>query len=192
MLIPVALKAINHLLAGEEWAQLRLQAYAGQSLRIELGQFQLPLEIGADGFLVEQAPGTAPSVTISLPNDTPARLIVDRESLLSRAQISGSADFAECLSFVFKHLRWDPEHDLAQVVGDIAARRIVEGGRRFAKHQVLQARNLVTSVVEFFVTDDRTLIDRENAVHFGGDVDNVSSAVEQLEVRIRMCERFGE
>ena len=197
MLLPIALKAINHLLASEDWALQRLQPFAGQSLRIELGRVGLPLQIGPSGLLIDAAAvassGTAsPAVTITLPADAPARLILDRAALVGSAQISGSAELAECLSFVFKNLRWDPEHDLAQKVGDIAARRIVQGGKRFAGWQALQIRNLADNLVDFFTAEQPALIQQADAARFAATVAQTQYEVEQLELRIAKLHRPGK
>ena len=196
MFLPIALKAINHLLSGEDWALKRLQVFSGQSLRIRLGLLELPLQISASGFLLEQtlvgsSGNESSTVTITLPTDAPARLVLDRASLIGSAQISGSAELAECLSFVFKNLRWDPQHDLAQVVGDIAARRIAEGGRRFAGWQAIQMRNFAGNLVDFFTTEQPTLIQRDDAVGFASAVAQTQDSIEQLETRISKLEKFG-
>lgn len=195
MFLPIALKAINHTLAGEDWALLRLKPFAGQTLRIELGRFELPLQIDANGFLVagtsvDSSSSASPAVTITLPADAPARLILDRTALVGSTQISGSAELAECLSFIFKNLRWDAEHDLAQKVGDIAARRIVEGGKRLAGWQAGQIRNLAGNLVAFFTTEQPALIQQADAAHFASAVSQTQGAIEQLETRIAKLERL--
>jgi ubiquinone biosynthesis protein UbiJ len=194
MFLPLALKAINHLLSGEDWALQRLRPFAGQTLRIRLGGLELPLQIDASGSLCEQMKGDSPAgeppvVTITLPADAPARLILDRASLIGSAQISGSAELAECLSFIFKNLRWDPEHDLAQVVGDIAARRMADGGRRFVGWQADQLRNLAGNLADFFTTEQPTLIQRDDAARFASAVAQTQDSVERLEIRISKLER---
>lgn len=193
MFLPLALKAINHLLSGEDWALLRLQPFAGQTLQINLGGLELPLQIEASGRLVERieadsSKGESPAVTITLPADAPARLILDRASLLGSAKISGSAELAECLSFIFKNLRWDSEHDLAQLVGDIAARRMADGGKRFVGWQAVQLRNLVGNLVDFFTTEQPTLIQHDDIARFTSAVAQTQDSVELLETRILKLE----
>lgn len=196
MLLPIALKAINHVLSGENWARQRLRAFAGQTLRIELGRLAVPMEISSDGLLVKPMTtdtGSAPpGVSISLPIDTPARLILDPASLTSAVHISGPAELAECLSFVFKHLRWDAEHDLAQVVGDIAARRIVDGGIRFARWQAEQLMKLTENVVDYLSTEQQTLVQGVDTTGFADAVAEVRGAVDELEVRIARLEKAGK
>lgn len=196
MLLPMALKAINHVLAGEDWARQRLRAFAGQTLRIEFGRLVAPMVINSDGFLVKPMAteaGTASSgVSITLPIDAPARLILDPASLTGAVHISGPAELAECLSFVFKHLRWDVEHDLAQVVGDIAARRVVDGGMRFARWQAVHLMKLTENVVDYLSTEQRTLVQRADTAGFTDAVSEVRDAVDDLEVRIGRLEKAGK
>lgn len=194
MFLPLAIKVINHLLSGEDWALLRLRAFAGQRLQIRLGRLELPLQIAESGLLCAQTQadsltGESSAVTISLPVDAPARLILDRASLIGSAQISGSAELAECLSFIFKNLRWDPEHDLAQVVGDVAARRMTEGGKRFVGWQAVQVRNLAGNLVDFFTTEQPTLIQHDDASRFASAVAQTQDSVNLLETRISKLER---
>lgn len=64
---------------------------------------------------------TAAAVSITLPADAPLRALTDRPALMASAQISGSAEFAECLGFIRRNLHWDVEADVSTLVGDIAA-----------------------------------------------------------------------
>lgn len=194
MLLSIALRAINHVLAGEEWAQRRLQAFSGQALRLRLGRFEWPLQIADNGFFIEPASadpssgGAQAAVSITLPADTPARLLLDRASVIGAMQISGSAELAECLGFVFKNLRWDAEHDLAQVVGDIAARRLAEGGKRFIGWQTAQIANLTANFVEFFTAEQGSLSQRGDAENLFSAITATEDAVDLLEARITRLE----
>ena len=197
MLLPIALKAINHVLNGEDWAVQRLRAFAGQSLRLELGRLEVPLQIGDSGLLVAQSASDSsvalqPTVTITLPADAPARLLVDAASLGGRVRVSGSAELAESLNFIFKNLRWDAEHDLARVVGDIAARRLVDGGRQLARWQAAQLSNMASNVVDFFTTEQATLVQRSEMTEFAASVMATRAALAHLESRIAKLERPNE
>lgn len=197
MLLPIALKAINHVLKGEDWAVQRLRAFAGQSLRLELGRLEVPLQIGDSGLLVAQSASDSsvalqPTVTITLPADAPARLLVDAASLGGRVRVSGSAELAESLNFIFKNLRWDAEHDLARVVGDIAARRLVDGGRQLARWQAAQLSNMASNVVDFFTTEQATLVQRSEMTEFAASVMATRAALAHLESRIAKLEQPTE
>ena len=196
MLLPIALKAINHVLKGEDWAAQRLRAFAGQSLRFELGRLEVPVQINGDGLLVAQSAATSsarvqPAVAITLPADTPARLLLNPASLVGLMQINGSAELAESLNFIFKNLRWDAEHDLAQLVGDIAARRLVEGSKQLARWQTAQVSKMASNVVEFLTAEQTTLVQRAEMSEFAASVATAGTALAQLESRIARLERPG-
>ncbi len=194
MLLPIALRAINHVLKGEDWALKRLRAFAGQSLRLELGRFQVPVRIDDKGLLVAQPASDSPApvqptVVITLPEDTPARLLLDPASLVGLMTISGSAELADHLNFILKNLRWDAEHDLARVVGDIAARRLVKGGKQLLRWQTAQMSNAASNVVEFFTNEQATLVQRDEMSEFAASVATTRTALADLESRIATLER---
>ena len=194
MLLPIALRAINHVLKGEDWATKRLCTFAGQSLRLELGRFQVPVRIDDKGLLVAQSASDSsvpvqPAVVITLPVDTPARLLLDPTSLVGLMTIRGSAELADHLNFIFKNLRWDAEHDLARVVGDIAARRLVKGGKQLLRWQTAQMSNAASNVVEFFTNEQATLVQRDEMSEFAASVATTRTALADLESRIATLER---
>lgn len=115
---------LNHLIEGESWAQTRLAPHAGAQVHIETGVFVIRLGIAGSGYFVTGDRSLQPDVTIALPSDFPVRLLFDSDAVFSSVKLGGSADIAESFAFVLRNLRWDFEHDLAQFVGDIPARRI--------------------------------------------------------------------
>jgi ubiquinone biosynthesis protein UbiJ len=124
-----------------------------------------------------------------LPGDTPARLLLDPASLVGLMTISGSAELADHLNFIFKNLRWDAEHDLARVVGDIAARRLVKGGKQLLRWQTAQMSNAASNVVEFFTNEQATLVQRDEMSEFAASVATTRTALADLESRIATLER---
>ena len=188
MLLGTVLAAINHLLAGEDWARERLSPFAGQTARFEFGALTLPLAISADGLFVAAGRVAPADVTITLPADAPLRLLTDRGSLLSAAQLSGSAQLAENLGFVFRNLRWDVEADLAQFVGDIAAHRLVAVGSRVASWQRQQAVNLAANLAEYFTEENPTIARRDDVADLCAQVAALPPELDRLEARIAALE----
>ena len=183
------LRFVNHLLTDEEWTRARLKVFAGQLVCFKLGDLRLPLEISPAGFFRTSEEDIPPSVTVSLPADAPLRLLSDRASLFAAAQISGSAEFAEALSFVLRNLRWDAESDLAQVVGDVAARRLSIGGRQLLQWQGDQAKNLALNLAEYF-TEEANLIARQpDVAAFCREVTEAREALARLEKRVALLDR---
>ena len=156
--------ALNHLLAGEDWARARLQPFAGQTVRLEAPPLALELTITADGGFAAAA-------------------------LMALAHIRGPADLADSLGFVLRNLHWDVESDLAAFVGDIAAHRLTRLGRRCVDWQRELARNLAENAAEYLVEERPTLVGRRDADRFSHDVGAAAARLAQLERRIDALER---
>ena len=188
MLLGTALAAINHLLAGEDWARERLSPFAGQTARLEFGALALPLAISADGLFVAAGRDAPADVTITLPADAPLRALTDRESLFTAARLVGSAQLAENLGFVFRNLRWDVEADLAQLVGDIAAHRLVAVGSRVASWQRQQALNLAANFAEYFTEENPSIARRDDVEDLCAEATRLPDQVARLAARIAALE----
>jgi len=188
LLVDAALGFINHLMADESWAYERLKAFAGQTARLELGALAFPLEITAGGLFKASDGVAAPAVTISLPADAPWRALQDRASLLAAAQVKGSAELAECLGFVFRNLRWDVESDLAQLLGDIAAHRLVQGGKQLFTWQQQQAENLALNLAEYFTEEYSVITRRQDLGAFCAEVGSLQEDFCNLEQRLAFLE----
>lgn len=175
---------INHLLAGEGWARERLRPFAGQHVSVECGPLRLGVAVESDGTVRACSPTEAASVHVSLPADTPWRFVLDRDSLLARTRISGNADFAEALAFLFRHLRWDVESDVAEVVGDIPARRLVQGGRAFLSWQQDAARRLTANLTEYATEETGVLPRSSHLAAFRAQVARLDEELRRLESRL--------
>ncbi len=190
MLADMAIAGLNHVLSGEEWASNHLKAFSGQTLRLETGSMALALNITPDGFFRRQqhdSEGGMPAVILSLPADIPLRLLsgrTDRSSLLASARISGSADLADCLGFVFRNLRWDVESDLAPLLGDIAAHRLVRTGLQILEWQHKQAWSLARNLVEYFTEEKPAIARQQDISEFCNEVGRLQDQLASLEKRI--------
>jgi ubiquinone biosynthesis accessory factor UbiJ len=125
--------ALNHVLAAEPVAMERLKAHAGRSLRLSLQGWPgfLPppppaaWAITPAGLLerVElpaQAPGVLElRVDASQPVQLAAQLLSGDRSAVD---LQGDAELASTLAWLMDNVRWDPEDDLARLVGDAPAR----------------------------------------------------------------------
>jgi ubiquinone biosynthesis protein UbiJ len=190
-----AVAAINHLLDQAVWAREKLHAFAGQCVRIELSTFSAPLtcllQIADDGRLMPPAAGedSEVAVSIALPPNAPWLLLQGQEALLRAVRISGSAEFAETLGYVIRHLRWDAEEDLARAMGDIAAHRLVGGVSALAAWQRDKLRSVAENIGEY-LTEERPLIVRRLAsADFSVAVAALQRDVERLEQRLQQLAR---
>ncbi len=182
-------RVLNHLIQSAPWAADRLRPFAGQQLRIEGGPLPFMLAIAADGHMASPDEDNEPAVTITLPSDFPVLLVVDRKKILANARLSGSADFAEALAFVFRNLEWDIEADLANVVGDIAAHRLVRAGRDLHHWQVDAHQRLGENISEYLIEEKRLIATPVDIQEFSGAVATLRDDVARLEKRIRTLEK---
>lgn len=188
MLFQAALGFLNHLLRGEDWARQRLAPFSGRCIALDAGPFSAQARITPEGcfsaLAADPADPPAPDVTLSLPPDFPFRALVDRAGLLAEIRISGTADLTEALGFVFRNLSWDIEGDLAQVLGDIPARRVLQGGRAFVKGKQQAAQNLAANLSEYF-TEEAPLIARAaDLADFSRETKAIDERTRQLEARM--------
>jgi ubiquinone biosynthesis protein UbiJ len=178
------LSALNHLLRGQPWLAQRLLPFAGRVATLEVFPVRLTVRVGADGQLLPAAGETDPDVVVHIPVSAALALAAGDERSRSRIQLSGDPAFAAALGGVLRELRWDVEEDLSRVVGDIAARRIVQAGRSLLDWQRRSADNLFQTLAEFLTEEKPLLAQRSELEHWMREVDLVREAVERLEKRI--------
>jgi ubiquinone biosynthesis protein UbiJ len=176
---------LTHLLGRENWARERLRPFAGALVRIDGGPFTVALRIDAHGMLVAGEANLPATVTLTLPSDTPWRLLVDRQGVFAGVRLAGSAEVAEALAFVFRHLRWDIEEDLARLVGDIPARRMVLLGRHLGREAGAGAQRLLANVTEYATEESGMLVARRDIEDFARDVEQLHDVVAGLEKRLQ-------
>lgn len=192
MLAQPALALVNHLLASASWARDRLLGFAGKTARVQFGSggsrtFSVRI---SDTGLLEGAEADSPAtVSIAFPDDALARALNGSASLVSAATISGAADLAETLGFVFRNLRWDIEHDLSQLFGDVLARRGLQFAKQLARWQLLGARKLAQAVAEYLAEDDAAIARRRDVEIFCSQVDALRDDFARLEKRVERLER---
>lgn len=192
MLSALSIPLLNRLLTPEDWARNRLRAYAGQSFRLKVGdRNMLRVTVTADGFFASGDPTSEETVVVRLPDDAVARWFIDRAALISVATISGSADFAETLAFVFRNLRWDLTHDLAQLVGDVFARRATQLVTQLARFHMQSAKRLARNVTEFLTEEQTGIASHRDLDRHFQEIDTLRDDVARLQKRIEHYERLA-
>ena len=180
---PVIIGALNHLLAAQSWATLRLRPHAGDVIRLELGSTVVELAVNADG-LLETAGDRAPAVTIGVPLAALPRLLARDPQARRAVTVTGNIGLAADLEYLFANLRWDVEADLSRVVGDIAAHRIGRAGRAVAGLPGAVGESLARSSRQF-LTEERAVLARvEDVSAFVDEVDHLRDDADRLESRI--------
>ena len=191
MLSTAFLSASNHLLAQASWARGRLMAHAGRTARLDLEPLaRIDCTVSADGHLAAWAGEDAPDVILRLPlASLPQGLGGGLEALMREVRVEGNAEFADALGFVFRHLRWDVEEDLSRLIGDIAAHRLVDTGRRFGAEGREALERAGGNLIEFVTEERPLLVPRAALPGFAADIAALRDAVGRLEKRLARIER---
>jgi len=189
MRIPDIAGPVNHLLRANAWARERLLPYAGRVARIDNAPFSIMMMVTADGDVTDAAADAAPDVLVRLSPGLMLRLIARDASVWHDVPVEGDPGFAAAISHIARHARWDIEEDLSRVVGDIAAHRMVETGRKIDTWGRQGADNLARTFAEYW-TEERPLIaSRGEVERFIREVDALRDDLARLEKRIELRER---
>lgn len=182
----LVVSAINHVLINEQWAREKLLAFVGQTARIEAQALNISLVITADGLFESDSTSIQqPTVIIYLPDNTLVKMISGESSaVFAAARISGSAEFAEALAFVFRNIKWDAEADLAGLIGDIPANRAMSALTSFIEWQKSATTNVAQNVKEYLTEESAQLTPQREIEAFGQAVNILRDDLERLEKRI--------
>ncbi|MBX3684438.1 MAG: SCP2 sterol-binding domain-containing protein [Thauera sp.] len=191
MISSLFLSATNHLLSQAGWARQRLQPHAGRTARLVLSPVaEIDFSVANDGQLAEWSGAEAPEVSLRLAVADLPRLLVDGlETAMRHVRIEGNAEFAEALGFVFRHLRWDAEEDLSRLFGDIAAHRLVEGGRKVVDEGRRSLERASGNVAEYLTEESTLLVPRKALPAFAEEVVALRDAVARLDKRVARLEK---
>jgi ubiquinone biosynthesis protein UbiJ len=176
--------AVNHLLAQEPWAQRILAAHADKVACFDGGAVKLSWQVSADALLQAPPPEVPVNVTIRVNLADLPLIAQNRERAFSYVKIEGDADFANAISQVSQGLRWDAEHDLSKLVGDIAAVRLVAGGKALAAGALATHKKLAENVAEYFLEEQPMLVRPQAVSDFTNDVTRLRDDLERLAKRI--------
>lgn len=181
----LAITALNRLVGRNSWAAERLRGFAGEHVRLGSGQLVVHLTIGSGGRFLAGNPEAKPGVDIQLPGDFPLRFLTDRELAFRTVRISGSAELAETLGFVLRNLRWEPEDDLANLLGDIPASRLSRLAKGFVSGQRTRMTAVAANFSEYLTEEQRTLIGNREFSFFRQEVQEVEDGLKLLEARLQ-------
>lgn len=187
MLDLVALGALDHLLAAAPWARARLTPFAGHRARIVLPPWQLEFRIAADGTL-ESLGDSAIEVEIVLPAGAPLAALQGREAMMRGVRVSGSAEFAEALSFVLRNLDWNAEEDLSRFVGDIAAHRLAQAARSIVSAQKDAVQRAAENLAEYMLHEQPQWVLKRDSAAFAAAAADLGAKTDTLERRIAALE----
>lgn len=117
---------LNHVLQQEPQAQERLRRQQGKTVQAQWGPCALKVQATAAGLLALAAPGGTPDLRIGLSASSPLALAQAALSGSKPAlEIQGDVQLAAEVAWLFDHVRWDAEEDLARLLGDTVAHRLL-------------------------------------------------------------------
>ncbi|CAH2774542.1 MAG: Ubiquinone biosynthesis protein UbiJ [uncultured Caballeronia sp.] len=187
---------VNHVLARESWARERLTPYAGKTARLALLPFSLLLMVQPDGQItaVDETEARTFDVTLSaVPADAvPAFLQGGQAAVMKHVRIEGDAEFATMIAKLAEHLRWEPEEDLARVIGDGPAHRIGSTVRKVGEQARRSGRNLFESVAEYLLDEQPQLVRCSALDTFNAELSITRDALARVEKRIERLEQKAE
>jgi len=186
---PVA-AALNHLLGAEPWARERLAPFAGETLELRFPLLPaLRFAVASDGRLRPASGEGQASLAMAFgPGVLPA-LLKGEDHFMRAVEVSGNASFANEVLFLFRHLRWDAEEDLARIVGDAAAYRIAATAREFAAWHKDALTRLAENFMDYAVEERHVLARRVEFEELRGAVLQLRDALERLEKRVERLAR---
>jgi ubiquinone biosynthesis protein UbiJ len=174
---------LNRLLAAEPWARLRLAPFAGEA--VELRAPPLPalrLRILEGGTL--ERGDAEPGLTMTFKPEVLVALARGEEHVLKAVEVQGNDELAAEILVLGRHLRWDAEEALSRLVGDVAARRLVETGRAFAAWHADAARRLVAALGDYLTDEKHVLARRAELDALGESVARLRDGIARLGKRI--------
>ncbi|WP_019936973.1 SCP2 domain-containing protein [Bordetella sp. FB-8] len=183
----LAAGALNALLGREPWAGERLARHAGKTVRFAWGRQRLSLTLSSDGRVSPADEAIVPDVVLTLRSEKirlaglPAAGLPDFAEV---THISGDAGLAQVVGDLARDLRWDPEDDLARVMGDIPASRLVSGARAAASGVRDVGSRLAANLAEYLSEETATLTGRPALAQHVLDVAQLQADADALERRI--------
>ncbi len=175
---------INHLLGQQAWARARLQPFAGRSLEVRVRPLAaVQARITAAGQL-ERATDEAADLSIALHAGALPALLRHDDAALREVALQGDTELAAVVRLLFRELRWDIEEDLAHLIGDIAAHRIVSSGQALRTWQRDATQRVGENLSEYLREEAALLVQQASVDRFLQDVETLRDRVARLEKRV--------
>ena len=184
--------AINHMLAADPWACAQLAPHANKTLLVVMLPFTVRLSIAPNGAVARALDGAAPNATIRLSSSALARVFAGGvDAVMQDLHLEGDAAFAQAVSLVAKHLRWDAEEDLSRIVGDAAAHRIVGGARAFTSQVKTTNEKFAANMTEYLLEENPQLVRPRAVLAFADSVRVLRDDLARLEKRVERLARLA-
>jgi ubiquinone biosynthesis protein UbiJ len=111
---------------------------------------------------------------------------------MKHVKIEGDAEFATVIAHLAEHLRWEPEEDLAKLIGDGPAWRVASIVRTVGEHVQRTGRNLLDTATEYLLDENPQLVRRAALEDFNAELAQARDALARVEKRIQRLEQKVE
>lgn len=182
-------KFLNHVLADYPLARDLLKADTGKTIEATVGLASVRLRVSQNGDFelvgrTKSAADNVPDVAFRIPANLLPRLASGDESAFSEVAFEGNSEFASTLSSIARNINWDVEEDLSQVIGDMAARRIV-GSASATRLFIREAESrLLANVAEYLTEEKRAFTSKRELESLASENENLRDALARLEAKI--------
>lgn len=184
MFKPLVTRLLQHLIAQNDWAKDLLQPFAGKSIQINIAPITSSLIILENGSLAMSGETNIADATITIPPSLLLRLIAKDESAKQHIHIAGDTHLATELAKVFTHMRWDYEDDLSNLIGDVAALKVGQFGRKTVQSVKDTSINLAEMLSEYWQEELHLVAKKRHVDEFNSQVDTLRADVERFEKRL--------
>ena len=103
---------------------------------------------------------------------------------MKHVKIDGDAEFASTIARLAEHLRWEPEEDLAQLIGDAPAHQLAEHARATLAQARRSGQSMLESVAEYFLDENPQLVRQGSLDQMRSELVSLRDALARLEKRI--------
>lgn len=184
----MACLVLNHLLDQQRSSKSKLQKESGKVLDLNILPVQLKLRVNDQGYF--QA--SSSSNGVAAPADTKISMqwadligsVSNPNSMSRKAAIEGDMDFAQTVSTVINDLSWDPERDLARVVGDAQAVWVMNTLAALGTNARDVVQRFKSNLREYVVHEKSMTPTASEFDAFRGEVNQMRDELARLEKRL--------
>jgi len=170
-------------LASQSAFQPASQSPASQSIRQSISQLPSPHA---------SAPVTETTYDVTIRASATAAsafLQGGQAAAMKHVKIDGDAEFTSTIARLAEHLRWEPEEDLAQLIGDAPAHQLAEHARATLAQARRSGQSLLESVAEYFLDENPQLVRQGSLDQMRSELVNLRDALARLEKRIERLDQ---
>ncbi|MDU0810480.1 MAG: sterol-binding protein [Burkholderia sp.] len=111
--------------------------------------------------------------------------------LIEQIKIYGDVEFATQISKLGRYLRWEPEEDIASLIGDECAYRMLTLARNIGLHAHRISRNIIDSFIEYWLDENPQVVRRETYKDIVIEFSELCTALARVERKIEHLEKIG-